>query len=178
MALDHNRLTKISALNPMADHATAPDPSLWYYKTADTLAALLAANYFSAESNKFEVDDRIWCEAADGHHMIKVTAMTHGLTPSVTVAAFAGNTARGQATTVTASDTIVTGLASLSGVIATLDSAPVLTCAQASASIGDQAGAPAAGSFLLQTWMPTDATHPTLIAATTFGNKVNWLAWQ
>jgi hypothetical protein len=83
----------------------------------------------------------------------------------------------GQTTTVTASDTVVTGLNTVVAVVASLDSAPVLTCAQASASIGDQAGTPAAGSVLIQTWMPTDSTHPTLIAATTFSKKVNWVAY-
>ncbi len=83
----------------------------------------------------------------------------------------------GQATTVTASDTIVTGLAKVLAAFAVLDDSPVLTCSQAQASIGNQSGAPAAGSILLETWMPTDATHTTLIAATTFGKKVNWVAW-
>lgn len=87
--------------------------------------------------------------------------------------------ARGQKSTVTASDTVVTGLATVVSVVATLESDPVDTCSLASAAIGDQAGSPAAGSVLIKTWMPTTggvAGNPTLIAATTFTKKVNWIA--
>jgi hypothetical protein len=84
--------------------------------------------------------------------------------------------ARGQATTGSASDTIVTGLATVVIAIANLESAPVLTCAFASAHIGNQAGAPAAGSILIKTWMPTVAIDATPIAATTFTKLVNWFA--
>lgn len=84
--------------------------------------------------------------------------------------------ARGQATTGSASDTVVTGLSSVVVAIANLESAPVLTCAFASAHIGNQAGAPAAGSILIKTWMPTVAIDATPIAATTFTKLVNWFA--
>lgn len=87
--------------------------------------------------------------------------------------------ARGQKSTVTASDTVVTGLATVVSVVATLESDPVDTCSIASAAIGDQAGTPAAGSILVKTWMPTTggvAGNPTLIPATTFTKKVNWIA--
>ena len=82
----------------------------------------------------------------------------------------------GQATTVAAADTIVTGLAIVLGVVVQLDSDPVAGAMHATGSIGDQAGAPAAGSFLLNTWKSTDATA-LLVAASTFSKKVNWLAW-
>lgn len=82
----------------------------------------------------------------------------------------------GQSTTASASDTIVTGLTKVLSCVANLDSAPVLTCDRATASLGDQAGTPAAGSILLQTWMPTSNANPTPIAATTFTKKVNWIA--
>lgn len=84
--------------------------------------------------------------------------------------------ARGQATTVAASDTIVTGLTTVVSVVASLESAPVIGCDRASASIGDQAGTPAAGSILVQTWKPTATGDATPIAATTFTKKVNWIA--
>jgi hypothetical protein len=45
-----------------------------------------------------------------------------------------------------------------------------------SASIGDQAGSPASGSFLLKTWKNTGGTDPTPAVATTFSKKVNWIA--
>lgn len=85
--------------------------------------------------------------------------------------------AAGQKTTESASDTVVTGLASVSAAVAVLDSDPVLTCQYATASIGDQAGTPAAGSILIKTWMPTAANDATPTAATTFTKKVNWIAF-
>lgn len=86
-------------------------------------------------------------------------------------------TVAGQATTATASDTIVTGLSKLVGAIASLDDSPIDDPIMATASIGDQAGSPAAGSFLLKTWKDTGGTDPTPAAATTFSKKVNWIAF-
>jgi hypothetical protein len=84
--------------------------------------------------------------------------------------------ARGQATTSSASDTVVTGLTTVVSVVATLDSDPVAGCQRATASIGDQAGTPAAGSILIKTWK-TDTTAGNVdLAATTFTKKVNWFA--
>lgn len=84
--------------------------------------------------------------------------------------------ARGQHTTVAASDTVVTGLATVVAVVACLDSDPVDDPFMVTASIGDQAGTPAAGSVLIKTWKNTGGTDPTPAAATTFSKKVNWIA--
>lgn len=84
--------------------------------------------------------------------------------------------ARGQATTVAAVDTIATGLTTVVAVVASLDSDPIDDPEWVTASIGDQAGAPVAGSFLLKTWKNTAGNDPTPVAATTFGKKVNWIA--
>lgn len=84
--------------------------------------------------------------------------------------------ARGQLTTVTAADTVVTGLATVVAVIACLDSDPVDDPFMVSATIGDQAGAPAAGSVIIKTWKNTAGTDPTPAVATTFSKKVNWIA--
>lgn len=83
--------------------------------------------------------------------------------------------ARGVHTTVTASDTVATGLSTVVAIVATLESDPGDNPLLVSASIGDQAGAPAAGSVLIKTWK-TDGTDPTPVAATTFSKKVNWVA--
>jgi predicted RecA/RadA family phage recombinase len=103
-----------------------------------------------------------------------------GLVPArsdgVTSTAAGIKIARGQATTASASDTIATGLATVVAVVVSEDDAPVIGAEWTSASIGDQAGAPVAGSFLLKTWKPTAANDATPIAATTFGKKVNWIA--
>jgi len=93
-----------------------------------------------------------------------------GVTPSVLKFAY------GQWTTAAASDTVVTGLTKVVAVVACLDSDPGDDPEWVSASIGDQAGTPAAGSFLLKTWKNTGGTDPTPAAATTFTKKVNWIA--
>lgn len=82
----------------------------------------------------------------------------------------------GQHTTVAASDTVVTGLAEVFGAVASLDSDPGDDPEMVSASIGDQAGAPAAGSILIKSWK-NNGTDPTPAAASTFSKKVNWIAW-
>lgn len=84
--------------------------------------------------------------------------------------------ARGQKSTASASDTVVTGLSNVVIAIANLESAPVIGCMWATAAIGDQAGTPAAGSILIKTWMPTSNSDPTPLAATTFTKVVSWLA--
>jgi len=83
--------------------------------------------------------------------------------------------ARGQHTTVAASDTVVTGLATVVSVVASMESDPVDDPFMCSAAKGDQAGAPAAGSVYIKTWK-TDGTDPTPAAATTFSKLVNWIA--
>jgi len=83
--------------------------------------------------------------------------------------------ARGQHTTVAAADTVVTGLATVVAAVASMDSDPGDDPEQVSATIGDQAGAPAAGSIIIKTWK-NSGTDPTPLAATTFSKKVNWVA--
>ena len=84
--------------------------------------------------------------------------------------------AYGQWTTVAASDTIVTGLSTVVSVVACMDDNPGDDPEWVSASVGDQAGTPAAGSFLLKSWKNTGGTDPTPAAASTFSKKVNWIA--
>ena len=84
--------------------------------------------------------------------------------------------ARGQLTSVTGADTVVTGLATVVAVVASLESDPTDNPFIITAQIGDQAGAPVAGSIIIKTWQNTAGTDPTPAAATTFGKKVNWIA--
>jgi len=84
--------------------------------------------------------------------------------------------ARGQLTRVTAADTVVTGLSTVVSVVASLESDPTDNPFMVTARIGDQAGAPAAGSIIIKTWQNTGGTDPTPAAASTFGKKVNWIA--
>jgi hypothetical protein len=85
--------------------------------------------------------------------------------------------AYGQHTTVAASDTIVTGLATVVAVIASFDTDPADANLYVSSSIGDQAGTPAAGSILIKTWKTADGADPTPTAASAFAKKVNWIAF-
>jgi len=83
---------------------------------------------------------------------------------------------RGQHETVAAVDTVVTGLATVVAAVAVLDDDPGLDPDLITCAIGDQAGAPAAGSIYIKSWKRTAAGDCTPIAATTFGKKVNWIA--
>jgi hypothetical protein len=85
--------------------------------------------------------------------------------------------AYGQQTTVAASDTVVTGLATVTACVASLESDPADDPEWTTCAVGDQAGTPAAGSILVKTWKNTGGTDPTPVAATTFSKKVNWIAW-
>lgn len=86
--------------------------------------------------------------------------------------------ARGVAA-VTGTGTVVTGLTTVVSIIATaVDDLDGDALAGVSATIGDQAGTPAAGSVILKAWKVTTggaAGNPTLIAATAAKN-INWVA--
>jgi hypothetical protein len=84
--------------------------------------------------------------------------------------------ARGQITTASAADTVVTGLATVAAVVVSMEDDPIDGFFMVSAQIGNQAGAPAAGSIIIKSWQNTTGTDPTPAAATTFGKKVNWVA--
>lgn len=84
--------------------------------------------------------------------------------------------ARGVATITADSQDVVTGLTTVVSVNATLAGDPVATHSQCSASIGDQNGAPAAGSIRIKSWKPTSTSNPILVAATTPWVTVNWVA--
>jgi trimethylamine:corrinoid methyltransferase-like protein len=80
--------------------------------------------------------------------------------------------ARGQHTTVAAADTIATGLATVVSAVCSFDSDPSADPTDVSVTIGDQAGAPVAGSIIIKTWKTPGIPE----AATTFGKKINWIA--
>lgn len=97
-----------------------------------------------------------------------------GTAPAAVAAGY--KIARGQLTTVTAADTVVTGLATVVAVIVSLEDDPTDNPFMASAQVGNQSGAPAAGSIIVKTWQNTGGTDPTPAAASTFSKKVNWIA--
>lgn len=120
-------------------------------------------------------------ESAGGTYFWRKTSdhLVGNAVSPVTGVASGYKVARGQHTTVAASDTVVTGLTTVVSAVASLESDPVVGASFASAAIGDQAGTPAAGSILVKTWKPTTAGaagNPDVIAASTFGKLVNWIA--
>ncbi len=83
----------------------------------------------------------------------------------------------GQHTTIDADDDVVTGLSVVLAAVAVLESDPTLTCDRITAVIGNQSGTPAAGVIQIKSWMPTDSTLTTPVAASSFSKKVDWVAW-
>ncbi len=72
--------------------------------------------------------------------------------------------------------TVATGLSNVDSVVASFDGDPVITCLYCHATVGDQAGSPAAGSVNIITEKPTAVDNATPIAATTPFVDVNWIA--
>lgn len=84
--------------------------------------------------------------------------------------------ARGTATPTSASFTVATGLNTVVAVLVQFKGAPTITHMINAGDIGDQAGAPAAGSFLLKSYKPTAVADATPIASTTPWSAVDWIA--
>lgn len=82
----------------------------------------------------------------------------------------------GQLTTSTATDTVITGLTTVTSCVASYETDPADANFLVSCAIGDQAGTPAAGSVIIKSWK-TDGTDPTPVAATSLTKKVNWVAY-
>jgi hypothetical protein len=85
-------------------------------------------------------------------------------------------TARGTTTPTSAAHTVATGLTTVVAVVASFKGAPTLTHMLLAADVGNQAGAPAAGSFILRGYKPTAVGDVTPIAATTPWGAVDWIA--
>lgn len=180
MSLVATQLSRIAILNPPAGGNESR--SLLHYEAgADTVAAVAAAGYFNDVRELLNVGDRIMVIGNSIDDVAFLSVLTVPATGNVTTNILSADPgafkiARGVHTTVDENDTIVTGLASVASVVATLASDPVAGCQSVTASIGDQAGAPAAGSILIKSWQATNADTTTVIAATTFGKLVNWIA--
>lgn len=84
--------------------------------------------------------------------------------------------ARGTVTPTSGSHTVVTGLSTVVAAVASLKGAPTLTHMLVAANIGNQSGAPAAGSILINSYKPTSASDVTPVAATTPWSAVDWIA--
>ena len=84
--------------------------------------------------------------------------------------------ARGVVTPTSASHTLVTGLATVVAVIVSHQDTVSLTHMWSSATIGDQAGTPAAGSVIIASKKPTGTGDVTPIDSTTPWGALNWIA--
>ncbi len=141
--------------------------------TAGTAAASKAA-VLGANKNLDELHlAALYLGAGAGTQITPTAAQINLLTQGV---AAGYKIARGIHTTVAAVDTVVTGLATVVAIVATLESDPTLDPDLVTASIGNQAGAPAAGSVYIKTWKRVGAGDATPAAATTFVKTVNWVA--
>jgi len=80
--------------------------------------------------------------------------------------------ASGVLTTVTASDTIQTGLREITQAVATPGDDFIVAAYGVTVAISDQTTSP--GAFVIKSWMNTGAADATPKAATTFGKKVFW----
>lgn len=181
MAFAETQLSKLLEAKPAPSALVGRQ--IWHYEAvADTVAACAAAGYFNEARGLLKVGDRILVigDTATDFGILSVVTVpaTGNVTTAVITGAEGGRIARGQHTTVDADDTVVTGLGALDGVVVSLDSDPVAGAQFVTGTIGDQAGAPAAGSFQVKSWKATATGDTALIAATTFGRLVNWIAFE
>lgn len=84
--------------------------------------------------------------------------------------------ARGVATITQASQDVPTGLATVIAAVVSMVGDPSTTHMFSSVTVGDQAGAPAAGSIRIKSWKPTAVDNCTPTAADTVFGAVAWIA--
>ena len=84
--------------------------------------------------------------------------------------------ARGVATIDAASKDIATGLTTVVAAVVSMVGDPSMTHMSSSVTIGDQAGAPAAGSIRIKSWKPTAVNDVTPVAAAGVFANVAWIA--
>jgi hypothetical protein len=142
-----------------------------YYALDDQTVRSTATNQFAGIVTEYVSATEVWVFIPT-----PTPAMLASLSTPIQGIAAGYKIARGQLTTASAADTVVTGLATVVSVVAVLDADPTDDPEWVSATIGDQAGTPAAGSVIIKTWKNTGGTDPTPAAASTFSKKVNWVA--
>ena len=163
---------------------TVPNDTIAYAKIQNVSATDKVLGRVTAGAGDVE---EIACTAAGRALIDDATAaaqlVTLGITPTaaqinlLTQGVAAGyKTARGTLAPVSGSDTVVTGLATVVAAVASLKGAPTLTCMFVAADIGNQTGAPAAGSIYIKTYKPTAVNDVTPIAATTPWSAIDWIA--
>lgn len=150
------------------------DPSR-VYRSQDGAFHVNSAPFY----NDSEEDISAQLEALNDLSAAKITSI--GGQGAGVLAAIVGGVAAGYKVArgveaVTGSGTVVTGLATVVAVIATpqddLDGDALMGV---SATIGDQAGTPAAGSVILKAWKSNGDGDATMVAATA-EKDINWVA--
>jgi hypothetical protein len=167
--------------------ATGTPGRYWDFVTNDLLSAVLAATYFDTAYQLLAAGDVIFARCdLDGTFDFTILRVTASSSSGVTVVeekigssvegvAAGYKMARGVAT-ITGSGTVVTGLATAVAVVAMMQADASLTNGiSVTGTIGDQAGAPAAGSVILKVWKPTGSGDVTPIASAA-AVAVNWIA--
>jgi len=118
----------------------------------------------------------VTASAAELNKLDGVTVTTAAINALVQGVAGTYKVARGSLTPAAASETVAAGLSTVVAAVASLKGAPSLTHMFVVADIGDQAGAPAAGSIYIKSYKPTGAADVTPVAATTPWSAVDWIA--
>jgi len=99
----------------------------------------------------------------------KINLLTQGVASGYKIA-------RGVATIGSASDTIVTGLATVVDAVVSLVGDPSMTHMYSTCTVGNQTGQPTAGSIIIKSWKPTAVNDVTPIAAADVFANVAWIA--
>lgn len=117
-----------------------------------------------------------WVDTTKALEMQRAIDLSSGGASALVAGVAAGyKVARGVAA-VTGTLTVVTGLATVVAVVAAAEDDPDgVALAAVSATIGDQAGSPAAGSVIVKAWKVTAVDNATLIAASA-EKSINWIA--
>lgn len=135
-----------------------------------------AGTSVTSTAAELNILDGVTSSAAELNILDGVTKTAAGINGLVEGVAGGYKIARGVATIGTASDTVVTGLATVVGVVVSLVGDPSLTHMWSTATVGNQSGAPAAGSIIIKSWKPTATGDVTPIAADTVFANVAWIA--
>lgn len=166
---------KLGATTGTAVTSTADELNLVDGSIAGTAVASKAA-VLGANKNLDTLviaDSGLFLGAGAGTAVTRTAAQINLLTQGV---AAGYKVARGTVTPTSASHTVATGLATVVAVAVTFKGAQTLTHMFNYGDVGDQAGTPAAGSFLLKSLKPTATGNVTPIDSTTPWSACDWIA--
>lgn len=164
-----------NAAGVAADVALSGDATL-----ARTGAITIGAKKVTAAKTAI-ADGKVFVGGADGaaaEQSISGDA-TLANTGALTVVSIGGKKiARGVHTQAAAADTVATGLATVVAAVASFQSAPTVKQLFVAADVGNQSGAPVAGSIVISTFKPTAVNDVTPTPATDFSENlvIAWVA--